>query len=48
MSPIFFSLGFSVGEVSKIEVTFVAFCVKSISYLMLHIAKLILIQSLVW
>jgi len=31
MSPTFFFLPFSFGEVSKMKVTFVAFCVKSFS-----------------
>ena len=49
-SPTCFSLGFAFGEVSKIKVMFVTFCVKS--FFMLDgrpcIAKLMLKQSLVW
>jgi len=30
--PTFFSLGFVLGEVSKMKVVFVTFCVKSVSY----------------
>ena len=48
--PTFFSLGFVFGEVSKIKVMFVAFCVKSFQMLdgRPHTAKLILKHSLVW
>jgi len=45
MHPHIFLLGFVFGEVSKINVTFVTFCVKSFSC-MLHIAMLMLKQCL--
>jgi len=48
MSPHFFLLGFVFGKVSKPNMTFVTFCVKNFSCYMLHIAMLILKQSLVW
>jgi len=48
MSPHFFLLGFVFGEVSKPNMTFVTFCVKSFSCYMLHIAMLMLKHSLVW
>jgi len=47
--PLSFSLGFAFGEVSKIKVIFVTFCMKS--FFMLdcrpYVAKLMLKQSLV-
>jgi len=47
--PTFFSLRFVFGEVSKIKVTFVTFCVKSFScYMAGYAAKLMLKQTLVW
>jgi len=46
--PTFLSLGFVFGEVSKLKVSFVTFYVKSFSCSMLHIAKLVLKQNLVW
>jgi len=46
--PPLFLVGFVFGEVSKLNLTIVTFCVKSFSCWMLHIAILMLKQSLVW
>jgi len=43
-----FSPHYTPGEVSKIKVTFVTFCVKSFSCYMLHTARLMFKQSLEW
>jgi len=49
MSPTFFSLRFLFGEVSKIKVMFVTFCVELFKLDgRLYIAKFMLKQSLVW
>jgi len=48
VSPYIFLLRFVFGEVSKLNVTFVTFCVKSFSCKMLHTAMLVLKQNLVW
>jgi len=45
--PHFFSSDFAFGEVPKIKVMLATFCVKPFSCQMLHIAKLMLKQSLV-
>ena len=46
--PTFFFSRFVFGEVSKIKVTLVTFCVKTFSCSMVHIAELMMRQSLVW
>jgi len=46
--PPLFSSGFIFGEVQKIKVTFATFCVKCFVCYILHVAKLMLKQSLVW
>jgi len=46
--PPLYLLEFVFGEVSKLNVTFDTFCVKSFSSLVLHIAVLMLKQSLMW